>query len=391
MARIVLHVGMHKTGSSSIQKSLRNVELEIREKGVFYPDVPPNSANPGIGLYSAYSENQGYYQILKWGYDTPEKLSKLKHEVFETIESAVKHPDCTTVILSGEDLCMLLPDRVAQLAEHMRSLSEDVSVIVYVRDPIGYATSAAQELVRGGELLSRVYLYPPTPKYSDRIGPYLDAFGRDVVDIRVFPPRGAGVGVVADFTAAAGLSEEVRGMIPEVRTNTSMSEFATHIMSAANRKFPPLKDGKVNNDRALNLEHWIDRIAGGKFRLPDFSAERVIAQARADVDWLSEQLGFEPFPDWTKVAEKTPDRDSEGPFESVAVLVNDLRREADWRRTQHQVALAEVEFLQGQMAQTRGEAGLAREHFTKALQIHKWHNRAASALAALDAKARNRA
>ncbi len=66
--RIYLHIGLHKTGTSSLQSFLfEHRESLLRDLGVLYPSLNRNLSQP---LFSLFSEQpQRYAQNIQGGYE----------------------------------------------------------------------------------------------------------------------------------------------------------------------------------------------------------------------------------------------------------------------------------------------------------------------------------
>jgi glycosyltransferase involved in cell wall biosynthesis len=143
-AHLVLHLGMHKTGSTFLQRGLQALRHDLRMAGVLFPDTglaPPDwpavrpDGFPGhLGLLSAVRRNDG----AVW--------SRLRNEIAAS--------GCRTVILSCEN--MLLPvssDREAVRAQLFERLSGFASVrlVAFVRRPDQGPEMLYRELACNGQ------------------------------------------------------------------------------------------------------------------------------------------------------------------------------------------------------------------------------------------------
>jgi len=121
--RLVLHIGNHKTGSTSIQKSLFERRRELIEKGVLYP-----SAGLVSGCHHNYTFSlRGYNKIS----GSEEKMNL--HDIISDlrVETGIHKP--STVILSSEEFISLNENEIMKLSP-LFDMFDQVIVIVYLRN-----------------------------------------------------------------------------------------------------------------------------------------------------------------------------------------------------------------------------------------------------------------
>lgn len=109
MIRLIVHFGIHRTGSTSIQQSLKANQKELISHGYLYPDIDDKSGHVALPWN------------LNAGRTSPDKVI----EQIERQSSASIH----TVILSAEDFCILNDD---QFLYELSSVYE-LHGIVYLR------------------------------------------------------------------------------------------------------------------------------------------------------------------------------------------------------------------------------------------------------------------
>jgi hypothetical protein len=129
---LIIHGGMHKTGSSVIQRTLyANRELLLGQ-GILYPLT---------GLIYDFEAGHRHLGLKKALENSAKSI-----DVFRQFNQEVDKSKCSVIILSHEDI--LSPGR--STLEGVRLLTEnyDVKLICYFRDPIQYFNAKYKEWVR---------------------------------------------------------------------------------------------------------------------------------------------------------------------------------------------------------------------------------------------------
>lgn len=132
--KLIIHVGMGKTGSSSIQKTLRtNFDL-LRTHGVFYM---------GLMLeFLPFQEKLSWQKADGWVDYLGSDNNRVQRELVETLERAddVLPRRLNTLVWSNESLF----DRPEDVRNALEALKQryDISVSAYVRSPASWIASA---------------------------------------------------------------------------------------------------------------------------------------------------------------------------------------------------------------------------------------------------------
>lgn len=186
--RIVLHLGMHKTGSTSTQHHLINYRDELLEQGVLFPLT---------GL--ADIDNRARMGALPGHQKLMGAIRRNDSKLWEELAAEIAEHDPQTVIISCENMLMpLLEDRldlIERLRAQLRKLGR-VELVAMVRRPDRYVDSYYRELVSGGLRLGARSIEEFLVDQRDNLtnlpglfGPLEEAFGTRVR--------------LADFDAAA--------------------------------------------------------------------------------------------------------------------------------------------------------------------------------------------
>lgn len=146
MKKILLHVGTHKTGSTTIQKTLFKNRNRLMECGILYPSSIGFNHNE---LRSVFMSNP-----WSWGPNRRKGLTKQQvidnnertlHLITEEIESS----SCSCVIVSAEHLSVLGPQAINTVKRWLEPLGE-VQVVYFVRHIETWLASHLQHNARLG-------------------------------------------------------------------------------------------------------------------------------------------------------------------------------------------------------------------------------------------------
>ncbi|CAG1003331.1 hypothetical protein BURK1_03033 [Burkholderiales bacterium] len=203
---ITVHIGWHKTGSTSLQVFLmRNRQSLIRQYRTYYPDE-------GLLICAHHTVAWAFMgrKTSPWG-PVPAIEGGGDAYVRAAIDSA-RSRGCTSVILSSEEFCLFDPEAVRRLYESLRARASSTRIVAYIRRQDLFAESAYNMEVKWWATRVRAefdeYLrsmHTP-PDYSGILATWASAFGADNLIVRRYE-RGAleGRDIRADFCRAAGL------------------------------------------------------------------------------------------------------------------------------------------------------------------------------------------
>jgi hypothetical protein len=210
----------------------------------------------------------------------------------KAIDAELRCGEIAKVIFSGEGLCQLPLSAVERLRAFLDPWFSKIRIVVYVRDPFEYASSAAQERIkRGVATFETLGERPPAPRYRFHIEKYQQVFGAPNVDIRKFHPAGWARGsIYADFCEAIGESPELADRLHVIEGNRSLSGLAVQVLEAVNRQFPAAEDGVLTPARAA-INRECENLEGEPFLLDAGSLSKLSERIGDDVAWLKEVTG----------------------------------------------------------------------------------------------------
>ncbi len=351
--RIILHIGLRKTGTTTIQNVLHaNRDFLLRQEGVLYPSLAANLSNALGTICTKVPRNQMANKAA--GFTTEERAARIaaQRERFRnSLDAEISSLEWNTLLLSAEGVSSFSVSELEKLREWGEKYSSEWTVLVCVRHPVDWTPSVVQELLKYGHTLQQIYEKPPTANYRAQISRAISVFGQE--NIRVFDFDEASEsdgGIVGAFAQQVGLSAPSRDFLASrtVRRNESLSLEAARILDSLNRQRPMFVDDVMAPRRTQPKDEidYLRRIKGRKFDVPDSVKEGIRSRSREDVAWLNETFGLDLYRDVTDSAPQAHSReeDREEPVEalsdpvveSIAEIVGELLTEIVFHRVLEQ-------------------------------------------------------
>lgn len=322
-----IHIGVHKTGTKSIQHTFADNRDVLLAHGINYLPGDPNHGPTLISLLSDYPHYDT--RNIRRHVDTPEKAASYNAAARYEIDKALARNRSPKMVISGEGLSGLSETEMLRLKEMLGPYAAAYRIIVYVRDPYEYSNSASLQRLKSGSLLGVSDRKLPLPNYRRRLDRYIKIFGRENIDIRVFnPKRFIGGELVTDFLVAIGESPDLAKELNIVRSNQSMSHEAAMILSETNKVIPNSVDGRANRARAFGFHTYIVDIEGEKFVIDPTEFLKHESEVQDDIAWLNQVLGEAAFGSSRPRPASTP-RWGEATIRSIKNVLSQMTSELD--------------------------------------------------------------
>jgi hypothetical protein len=292
MRQLFLHVGMHKTGTSSIQQTLAAHRAILDRAGLswFEADEPNHSR----AVYSAFTESPHLYHVnRRHRLHGPAEAAAFAAEQRRKLLAFLETAPGPSLLLSGEDIGTLGEPGIRRMLAAFRPHVDRIVAIGLVRPPRGFIASAIQQRIRGGALLDGVEEGAVQPRYRARFEPFLTA--PEVAELRLQlyrPDRLIGGCSVATLLHQIGAPPSLYPMLEVSRANAGSSRLGVVLALAANRAVPVfLADGRANPERAARLTRFLDTLEGTGFAVPEALVAPHLDRAAADIAWMEARLG----------------------------------------------------------------------------------------------------
>lgn len=275
----IIHIGMNKTGSTSIQNALRQFD----DGRTFYAQL--SHINHSIPVYTAFHKNYARYHIWRKKGLPLEEIDRLRRDYRADLAAQLARPDRQRVLISGEDISSLDPNGAREFIDLVRKYAKTIKIVIYVRDPVGFAASSFQQRIKDGSAEIPEVI---RPGYENRIGKFVDLVGAENIIVRIFSRDLLKNGnVVDDFCDIADID------MPQANAanaNESLSMECTKLVFLFNRTNPCyFGDPIVMGARQMLIAHLRNAYKDGQSM--DSSLFASIADKGA-ADYLRDNFGL---------------------------------------------------------------------------------------------------
>lgn len=262
MADGVLHIGVEKTGSTSIQISLSRSRHQLLARGVLYPEALGERNQ--VKAY-AYASETGVDELKsQWGLDNPAAVDRFRSRVEDQLmqEIAAKKPRVVCVSNEHCSSRLLLSSEIERLKALLERHCNQVKVVVYLRRQGSALQSAYSTYVKTGgvapfeppdlDVVVRKY------DYDVILTRWASVFGEENMDVRIFDRECLDDGdVVTDFFARIGV--DTGGLNLEREMNKSLGYIGMEFLRQFNLHVPYTLDSDFNPLRG-NIQDIVEEL-----------------------------------------------------------------------------------------------------------------------------------
>ncbi|MDJ0647725.1 MAG: hypothetical protein QNJ60_03375 [Xenococcaceae cyanobacterium MO_188.B19] len=278
--KALIHIGIEKTGTTTIQEFLHLNRDKLAKQGVGYLRSPGLRNNRKLATYCMdnhkIDDQVKYLRIF-----SDAKRNEWKAKFRQEFDREIKNLDhkISSVIISSEHFHsrLTIKDEIKNLLDILKPYFTDIKILVYLRRQDQVAVSHYSTKIKVGKTKSAVLLpqgvSPNDPYYNyyDLIERWASVFGKQNIDIRIFDKSKFIEGdLLQDFINAVGLIKADKFVIPE-RKNEKLSASVQHGLMLMNECFPESINNipvKFNNQLRNYLISQLQQKYQGKEKLP---------------------------------------------------------------------------------------------------------------------------
>jgi hypothetical protein len=147
---VVLHVGMRKTGTSSIQFFLRDNREALASRGLLYPTTPGRARHHRLSL--SVKSPVELERSPEWWREAPSDPASFRKRFRRRLLTEVEKSGLSRVLLSDEDLFGSGYPTLRRLGRWSWRIGRSVRVVVYLRRQDDHLVSCYQQEVKVGSV-----------------------------------------------------------------------------------------------------------------------------------------------------------------------------------------------------------------------------------------------
>ena len=297
--RVVLHIGLEKTGTTSIQSFLNDNRELLKAAGVYVPltplsDVPDTKSHLKLSAYARAQDRPDDVR-LRLG------ITDLRHFRSQFQAAFVKEcltASCSTIVLSSEHCSSRLhhEHELEQLKRLLEMVGEPV-IVVFVRRQDEALVSAYHTAVRLG---STRKLCRPSDHEIEEMYDYktlclrwANVFGKSAIRVQVFDPRfyRNPEDLINQFAAAAEIVVTPNMGLPSI-ANESLDWTTIEFLRQLNGYLPHLlRENSLPDPRQGNLLNILARLSDPKAKMtPDAIAYAFYNEFAAGNEYVAREI-----------------------------------------------------------------------------------------------------
>ena len=276
----IIHIGLHKTGSSSIQETFARLDMPEHD----YLQWGPDANHSGAFQYAFSTDPANIYSHVAMA-RTPKEIEEVTQDTLDDLCEGISFCTKPNIIISAEDISTASTESLVDFRNFLAPFAKSIQIYCYVRAPISSMTSAFQQYMKMGTSVD--YLH--NPEYRERLEHFDDVFGKESVHLLKFDRTTLiGKDVVADFAHHLGIAVDAR----EIKTtNEALSVEATAALYAHQK----LGKHKLGHEHAVDIREAAARILGsvgnGKLTFAVDAFEYPELYTGPDLDWIEQRIG----------------------------------------------------------------------------------------------------
>lgn len=290
-----LHIGTEKTATTTLQTFLDLNKDKFNKYGYAYTKNAGQINNYKLAM-AAYSidkrDDLTNLNILYSDSDLLEFQKKIIYKLKKEITS-IAQPN---IIFSSEHI----QSRLTKLSdlERLKAILlnlgiDDVSVIVYLRNPVEIASSLYSTAIINGHTFNE----PPAPtnnyfnnicNHKSTLEKFGLVFGKQAIIPRIFDKNEFINGsILKDFTELIGIPWDDDYQIPD-NQNESLSTLGLEVLRRFNQKVPLFVNKKINPVRNNIVKYFHDYFNDNKYQMPKHLHNKYENEFKESNEWVRE-------------------------------------------------------------------------------------------------------
>lgn len=293
--QIFIHIGVHKTGSTTIQESLGRKSEALKSYSFLYPVFRSRKAdifNHSVPFVSMFRDNPESYLDNRLNGITTQAGLVCLHQNYELqLTEQIGQFNGNKLIISGEGICTFTIDQLGKLKSFLKRLTPcdvEMQIVMFCRNSVQQIISHTSAIVRSQGLTLKNCLPQSgihNSYYRQIVLKFIEVFGKENITILRFEdailhPSG----ITGALLEAIGAETALISQFKNERFNPASSSEAVSIFSAIHETLPAV-DGLPYSFQGKTRKLLMN-LLGQKFVLPVNVQRKVWELTKVDADWL---------------------------------------------------------------------------------------------------------
>lgn len=236
--QLILHFGFPKTGTTALQRTLFSQhDLLLKMHDTLYPGGFENH----FYLRALFAERpESLFQIQMLGLGDRNAISEFLESYRQDVLTEINTTRPDRIVISCEDFIMMPPDELDALHAFVKTITKEVVLFAYVRDPWGESVSLLQEQILTGYVKKEAkFTYANSPPHT--ISKFENVFGLQAI-IAPYIKKSDGFNVVVDFCQRFGFDNLTPAAMGYANIRSGMKREATCVLLQLNQLYPVFDD-----------------------------------------------------------------------------------------------------------------------------------------------------
>ncbi len=245
--KIIIHIGLHKTGTTSIQNTLFfNKKVLDKNNITYYGKLYPNNSAP---LYSAFCKKPELYYNNVLSKIGGERLVAYNTYIKKSIKKVINQDD-NILLFSGEDISVLSEDSLRKMFDYFREASDlpvEFEIICYVRNHISRFSSQYQEIIKSGQKINNIEAMVNATITQNFIQKFINILGKDSIKVYKYESAVSDKNsIVGHFFKSIKVYDKYEDEEYLKYSNERLSYIAIDLLEMINKEKPAILKGKIN-------------------------------------------------------------------------------------------------------------------------------------------------
>ena len=298
--KIYIHIGLHKTGTSSIQATLAKNKFLLKNNSIYYPTQ--FGINHSEFLVPMFMDNPSEYYLEKTKKISNEIIEKEYEHKRELLKSELLKTDAEVLVFSGEDISGMLALELKKLNVFLKDIfpSAEIKIVSCFREPADYVSSALQQSIKTGFCSVRPYEYKNIhyQMLIEKFNSIFDISNVIIYDFEIAKKHSRGL--VGYFLENILQVKDINNSnINILRDNDSVSDITVNICGFINRVSESDTFAKGEGNGELRYERYLNdtfplwSLKGDKFKLDKEYVESLYKKLEPELLWIKDRFGID--------------------------------------------------------------------------------------------------